>query len=209
VIVKLAGVIEEVDVQAVTLGRDGLAYEVLVPAYALAEMAARRGQPAALFTQEFLEGNAGTGQFVPRIIGFPRSADRAFFNRFVEVKGIGPRKALKALSEPVATIARWITAGDTKALTRLPGIGARAAQMIVAELQGKVEEFAAVSAAGSEETTRWTAAQRDALEVMVGWGDSRAEAMRWLERGAELHPDLQEAEEWVRACYRIKTGAER
>lgn len=209
-IVKLGGVIEDVDLHAVTMARDGLAYEVLVPGYVLPELAARRGREVTLYTLEFLEGNASTGQFVPRIVGFPRSTDRSFFNRFVAVKGIGPRKALKALSEPVATIAAWITAGDTKALTRLPGIGARVAQMIVAELSGKVDEFASVAGApAGDEARRWTPAQRDALEVMTAWGDNRADAQRWLERSAELHDDLNEVEDWVRACYRIKTGAER
>src|SRR5438094_690751 len=50
--------------------------------------------------------------------------------------------------------------------------------------------------------------QRDALELLVAWGDSRADAQRWIERAGQLHPELSEVEAWVKAAYRIKTGAE-
>ena len=49
--------------------------------------------------------------------------------------------------------------------------------------------------------------QRDALELLVAWGDSRTEAQRWLERAGQLHPELEQVEAWVRAAYRIKAGA--
>ena len=81
--------------------------------------------------------------------------------------------------------------------------------MIVAELKGKVDEFASGTATVRTGTTeRWAQPQQDALEVMLAWGDGRNDAVRWLERAAQLHPDLSSADEWVKACYRIKAGAE-
>ena len=61
---------------------------------------------------------------------FSRDTLKRFFQRFVGVKGIGARKALKALAAPTCRIATDIEAGDAKALTRLPGIGRRAAELI-------------------------------------------------------------------------------
>ena len=51
-------------------------------------------------------------------------------------------------------------------------------------------------------------AQRDALEVLVAWGDARADAERWLERAIQLHPDFEATDDWVRLAYRVKTGME-
>src|ERR1043166_4314264 len=131
-IIRLTGNLVDVDEETIVLERDGVAREVLVPHFAIAELAAYRGQQVTLHTIEFFEGNHASGHLVPRLLGFMHREDRAFFERFVDVKGIGPRKALKALAQPVRKIASWIEAGNTKALVSLPGIGARAAEMIVA-----------------------------------------------------------------------------
>ena len=58
------------------------------------------------------------------------------------------------------------------------------------------------------EAARLSQAQRDALEVLVAWGDSRSDAERWLQRAAQLHPDLSGPDEWVRVAYRVKAGVE-
>jgi Holliday junction resolvasome RuvABC DNA-binding subunit len=94
-------------------------------------------------------------------------------------------------------------------LGRLPGIGSRAAELIVAELKGKMEDIAlgAESAAGGD-LADLTESQRDAMEIMLAWGDSRTDAERWLERAARVHADITEPDEWVRAAYRVKTGVE-
>ena len=208
-IVRITGTIADVHEDHVVLERDGIAREVLVPRYALGELAACRGREITLHTLEYLEGTQTSGNLVPRLLGFVYPDDKRFFTRFVSVKGIGLRKALKALAEPVAAIAAWIKAGDIKALTRLPGIGSRAAQLIVAELRGRIDEFAlGADAVSVDELAGLTQDQKDALDVLVAWGDSRSEAERWIQRAAQLHPDLDTPDEWVRVAYRIKTGAE-
>jgi Holliday junction DNA helicase RuvA len=206
-IVRLTGSLIDLDEETVVIDRDGLAREVLVPRYALGELAACRGREITLHTLEFYEGNQASGQLTPRLIGFLHPQDKSFFRRFISVKGIGPRKALKALAEPTGRIARWIQDRDCKALARLPGIGKRAAELIVAELQGKLDDLA-LAAQSPAEVVELTHAQRDALEILVAWGDSRADAQRWLERAGQLHPDVTAADEWVRRAYRVKTGME-
>jgi hypothetical protein len=80
--------------------------------------------------------------------------------------------------------------------------------MIVAELKGKVDDFALGASTPAVETARFTSGQRDALEVLLALGEARVDAERWLERAAQLHPELGPAEDWVKATYRIKTGVE-
>lgn len=208
VIVRITGTLAEIEPEAAIVERDGLAREVLVPQYALGELAACRGRQVTLHTFEFLEGNPSSGHLTPRLLGFLHEPDRDFFKRFVSVKGIGFRKALKALAEPVVRIAGWIHEGDRKSLARLPGIGPRAADLIIAELKGKMDPFALGGAAPAEELAGWSDAQRAALEVMVSLGDPRSDAQRWLQRAAQLHPDIDSPDDWMRAAYRVKTGVE-
>ncbi len=208
-IARITGMIAEVTEEAVVVDRDGLAYEVLVPGYALGELAAVHGQQVTLHTLEYYEGTAVGGNLIPRLIGFLHAEDRAFFQKFITVKGVGIRRALRALTDPPARVAAAVEGGDAKALTRLPGIGKRAAEQIIAELRGKLDAFAIAAAAErSPVKSDWTAAQRDALEILIAWGERRPDAEQWLQRAGQLHPDLSQADEWIRVAYRIKAGNE-
>ncbi len=208
-IARMTGIVADVGVGTMILERDGIGYEILVPGYAVGELIACKGQAVTLHTMEYYEGSAAGGNLIPRIVGFLHPEDRAFFERFITVKGIGVRKAIKALAEPVAKVAADIEQGNAPSLARLPGIGKRAADQIIAELRGKLAEFA-IGAASREGVPehRWTAEQRDALEVLVALGERRVEAERWLARAAQLHPETRPADEWIAAAYRVKTGAE-
>ena len=69
--------------------------------------------------------------------------------------------------------------------------------MIVAELNGKLDEFTlGDTGERAVDVARFTDPQRDALEVLLTFGEARPDAERWLERAAQLHPDLAEAEDW-------------
>jgi Holliday junction DNA helicase RuvA len=208
-IVRLTGIVAEVGEESAVIDRDGLSYEVLVPRYAIGELAACRGRQVSVHTLEFLEGNTASGSLVPRMVGFLYPEDKLFFTRFISVKGIGPRKALRALAHPAGQVAAWIESGDVKSLKLLPGIGARAADQIIAELRGKLKDLAVAAGATREPVeARLNDDQRVALQILLEWGDARHEAERWLERAAQLHPELSGPDEWVRAAYRVKTGAE-
>ena len=207
-IVRITGTVADVDTDAVVLETEGLAREVLIPHYALGELAACRGRQVTLHTFEYLEGNPNLGHLTPRLLGFLHAEDRRFFKKFVSVKGIGFRKALKALAQPVGQVAAAIEGGDKASLSKLPGLGKRAAELIIAELQGKVNEFALGGVDEAEVAADWSQAQRDALDVMVSLGDGRADAQRWLARAAQLHPDLASADDWMRAAYKVRSGVE-
>ena len=207
-IVRLIGTLVDLTEESAIIEQGGIAREVLVPRFALGELAACRGKEVAMHTLEFFEGNPSSGHLVPRMLGFLHREDRLFFTRFQTVKGIGPKKSLKALTEPTRRVATWIESGDTKALSQLPGIGKRVAELIVATLKGKLSDLALPESAPGKPVSQLTQNQRDALELLVAWGDSRVDAERWVERVAQIHPDLSDPEDWVRAAYRIKTGVE-
>jgi Holliday junction DNA helicase RuvA len=118
----------EVDVQGVT-------YELLVPAFlwpGLVELA--DGSKIAFEVHYSVSANNPT----PLLIGFLRRSERDFFRKFLTVEDIGPVKAARAMNVSVSTIARAIEGGDVATLRRLPGVGERTAQKIVATLKGKV-----------------------------------------------------------------------
>ena len=208
-IVRITGTVAEISEESAVIERDGIGYEVLLPGYAVVALAARNGQEVTLHTMQYFEGSAAGGNMIPRLIGFSEPVDRAFFRRFISVKGIGIRKGLKALAVPVGQVAVAIESGDAISLARLPGIGKRAAETIIAELRGKVEAFALGTAAetGGEAPTL-AEPQRLAIQVLVEWGDSRPDAERYIQRVCQLHPALATVEDLVQAAFRVRSGSE-
>src|SRR5437016_1004839 len=75
--------------------------ELLVPASDLTDLQSSLGEEATFHTVFYIQGDAGGGSLEPRLIGFLRAQDKQFFERFVTVKGIGPKTALRALHVPV------------------------------------------------------------------------------------------------------------
>jgi Holliday junction DNA helicase RuvA len=157
---------------------------------------------------EYYEGTPGRGNLVPKMIGFLSKGEREFFTRYISVKGMGIKKGLKSLTMPISTIACAIETGDEKMLLALPAVGKRLAQLIIAELKGKLEAFAisegpAVSAGGEFESF-----QVEAMEILIAWGEKRSEAMELIKIACEKHPDIKSAEQLVPLVYRIKQGIE-
>lgn len=196
-ITRLQGIVESLDERCATV-RPGsgpeVAIEVLLPAYFAAELKAKResggagevDRPVTFHTLFYLEGQGQGTSFIPRLIGFGSPRDREFFDLFTTVKGIGNRKALRALAKPPAVIAGAIARRDVRALTDLPEIGKRMAETVVAELHGKVDAFALEMRDGPsitppvlvEPRSVWPPAVEDAIHVLCTLGETRTEAER-------------------------------
>ena len=118
----------------------GLGYEVLVPPAILANLPdAIEGSEVSLVLYYYLQ--IDQSRATPVMIGFHDTLERDFFEGFIKVASIGPRTAVKAIALPISTIAAAIESGDTRILTRLPGVGQQKAKEIVAKLQGKMSIY--------------------------------------------------------------------
>ncbi len=202
-ICRVTGRLVAIAGESVVLEQQGIAYEVLVSATVLGELQQRIGTDVTLHTIHYYEGNPAGSHLTPRLIGFLAEADRAFFGAFTRVKGISYRKALRAMSVPVQHLAAAIAQGDVRTLTSLPEIGKKTATQIVAELQNEVEAFLDVATAGPV-TKPLSDVQQVAVEILVQWGDRRADVERWVSAAVEEHPELSEPDAIVRAAYRFK-----
>ena len=95
----------------------------------------------------------------------------------------------------VSTIARAIEQEDRATLTRLPGIGARGADKIIATLRGKVVAEAAMHDGAIDQPVdvRRLEANRvvaDAVEAISALGYPRGDARRWVEDARTADPGL-------------------
>lgn len=203
-IVRITGRVESASgvsaVLAIEGSAGGVAREVLVPAFLAASLATRVGDIVTLHTLEYLESRDQGASFVPRIVGFETVGERRLFELLTTVKGIGNRKALRAMAMEAGAIANAIASRDTTTLVRLPEVGKRLAETIIAELGGKLDELVkgndVVEAKGGGVLS---AAAEEAVAALVALGDPRADAERRVRRALQRDRTLSTADEIVSA----------
>ena len=210
---RIRGDLREVGDHAATVTVGDLDYQVLVPNGDAARLRLSVGEPIEFVLLHYLESQANGAVFRPRLVGFTTEQDRAFFELLTSVKGIGYRKALRALAMPIATVARAVAEKDVDTLRALPEIGKRTAETIVLDLSEKVEDMlpglaSGASAGESDGTTGATDdvgnAARDAITVLVQLGESRVVAAELVERARRADATLTEGDSLVAAALRLK-----
>lgn len=208
---RVAGTLEAIHgSEAVVTGAGPFAWRVLLPAYLADRLSARIRGDIELHTHFYLESHGQGTSFVPRLVGFGSAAERSFFELFTTVKGVGARKALRAMAAEPAAIARAIAGRDTKALVALPEIGKRLAETIIAELDGKVakflstEELDAALATGSGRGVSSLGEQEGAaVAALVALGEAPDAAERMVRAAAALEPKPTTTDALIQAAYRV------
>jgi Holliday junction DNA helicase RuvA len=201
----------------------GLVYEVLLPAFAATRLSVKTGQAVTLQTFQFIESTAQGATMFPRLAGFLTEADLRFFELFVTCKGIGHKRALRAMILDTATLAGAIADRDVKLIQTMPEVGKKLAETIVVTLKDKVEPFVSEAAYPGEGAKRprgqgaegaaeavpggGRGLAREALEVLLQLGENRTQAVQWIDRvlAADDRPD--DAEGVIAAVYRLKAGS--
>ena len=201
-ITRIRGELVELTERSALLLVEAITYELFVPAANVPELLSKIGQPIEFFTLHYLEGQSQGSSFLPRLIGFSSERDRAFFELFTTVKGIGNRKALRALVRPFAETATAIANRDTKALTVMPEIGKRSAETIIAELHGKVDVFVGEIASTIEVTM--PPFSEDAILMLVQLGETKRDAKRLVQLAFGTDPEIKTADQLVQISFQLK-----
>lgn len=130
--------IDSLNGQVISIGLDhgviecgGVGYRFLATPPTLGRLT--RGEKARVLTTMVVKEDAMT------LYGFSDDDAREMFHRLTTVTGLGPKLALAALSvfEP-AELAGHITAGDSKTIQSIPGVGKKMADRLVLELKDKL-----------------------------------------------------------------------
>lgn len=137
-------------------------YEVLIPAADEERLSGQIGETVEFHTLHYLESQGQGSSFWPRLVGFRSPLERDFFELFTTVKGIGNRKALRALQIPFGMVAELIARRDVSMLTTLPEIGRKTAETIVVELKNKIDRFTVLGRGDPEASGTAVPAQKNA-----------------------------------------------
>lgn len=188
---------------------NGITYAVMVSP-AVAEQlvtGGKTGKEVILHTMYYIEGSAGMGNLIPRLVGFLANNDLAFFRLLTSVQGLGVKKALRSLVIPVHDVALAVEMENIAALKKLPEIGPKTAKKIIVELKGKMSPFmpeGETVAIVSQTPSITEEYQQDALDVLLQMQYSRDEAEQLLALAIKNNPDLTRPEEIIQEVFRLQ-----
>jgi Holliday junction DNA helicase RuvA len=131
----LAGRLVEKTPTQLSIDVNGVGYEVqasLTTYAALPDI----GDPIKLLTHFVVREDAQL------LYGFAEINERKLFRALIKISGVGPKLALAILSGmDVAAFNRCVLAGDSKSLTRLPGVGKKTAERLIVEMKDRMPEW--------------------------------------------------------------------
>ena len=137
------------------------------------------------------------------LYAFYSLSERLMFRNLIKISGVGPKLALTILSGMSAEdFTRCILEEDSKALTRLPGVGKKTAERLVIELKDRLEKEAAVNLPGVSGTSgakveRQANPVNDAVSALISLGYKAQQASQMVR---DLDVENMSTEEIIRAA---------
>jgi len=198
---QIKGKINKLTEELVMVEVSNLYYELMIPSGLYDELKQSRDNDMEimLYTISYIEAGDRKSNHYPRLIGFTRLIDKEFFQLFTTVSGMGFKKGLKSLTLPIKEIATAIETKEPATLVRLPGIGRRLADKVIAELNGKMARFAL-----SKGEVPLTTAHREqadtfdeAVEILVQLQYNQAEAQKLVDKALKANPNVSATEELI------------
>lgn len=138
-IVRLKGILLEVNPLFIVIDVNGVGYGVNVPLPTSGSLPPL-GSTISLYVHSIYREDSAN------LYGFHEAPLKDFFQLLVEkVSGIGPKTALGILSRlSLGTLQKALAEGDIATLSQCPGIGKKTAERLVVELKDKMKSFASL-----------------------------------------------------------------
>lgn len=204
---RIRGILKEIKDNSILLEVEGgITYEILIPTAIMdsLDLSLDSKEPLELVTYYYHQ--VEPSRSIPILIGFSNEIEREFFIQFISVSGIGPKAAVKALSQPISVIADAIDSDNEAVLKSLPGIGGRRAREVIAKLQGRVGKFGLIKDAGKKTLKKEidSDVQRDALQVLMKLQYKKQEAEKMLYDAFVNNHNLKSVEDILNEIYKQK-----
>lgn len=181
----IKGIISDISEDNLVLECNQIGYNINVP-FSVVQQLPGVGAEVKIYTYTCVREDA----FI--LYGFLTKDDLWIFKKLITVNGIGPKGALGILSVMSADDLRFaIIAGDSKAISKAPGIGAKSAERIILDLKDKINQQFKESFDGNQvpignalrgdsENEIIKQAKNEAMEAMVALGYSATDVIKAL-----------------------------
>lgn len=172
-------------------------YEVQIPARFMAQLVSV-GEPIQIFTHQYVREDQIA------LFGFGNAAERDLFRQLISVSGIGTQLALALIDTlGLHDLVQAIVSGNTRVLSRTPGVGNKTAERIALELKAKLAEWRHQAGLVTPPLAGPTLAiQEDVEMTLLALGYTNTEVTQALQAvGQEtVLAKNADAEAWIRAA---------
>ncbi len=196
----IKGTIEGIFKDSVFIENNGIGYRIFTSGMAIEQIKGMH-QEVKFFTYLHVREDELS------LFGFPGTEELDTFKLLLGVNGIGPKAALSILSVlSVRDLSLAVMSGDTKAITRANGIGAKGAGRVIMELKDKLrfedlfqteDGMEDSTGSGLERTEKGNGVQ-DTVLALVSLGYSEFEALKAIKQIPDA--ELLEPEELLKAA---------
>ena len=180
----LDGTVAEILPYLAVIDCGGVGYACKTTNTTLAQL--KKGQRGKLYT--YLD----VGENAFGVYGFATANELNSFKLLIGVSGIGPKGALGILSSISPNAFQFaVMSGDSKAISKAPGIGPKTAQKLIIELKDKLkleDMFEEESGSGAEASEADNTAGKEVIMALVSLGYSETEAFRAVKK-VEASPE--------------------
>ena len=181
-IAAVRGEVLDIALDHVVIEAAGVGYKVMATPATLATL--RRGSEARLITAMIVREDSMT------LYGFADSDARDLFLTLLGVSGIGPSIALGALAMyDGASLRQAIGDGDVTALTKIPKVGKKTAELLVLTLRDKVGVAVSSSVASAGGFT----VRGPVVEALIGLGFAQKQAEEATDKVLADDPDANQS----------------
>lgn len=175
--VYIKGELAEKNIDHIVVEAGGIGYLIYVPAQSI-DYLPDEGDQIKVYTYLYIREDAMV------LYGFLTKDDLEIFKMLITVSGIGPKGGLGILSTLSADDLRFaILSGDSKTISKAPGIGAKTAQRVIIDLKDKMsleeafEKKLENNADGVQKTLN-SSIKNDAVLALSALGYSSAESLK-------------------------------
>lgn len=175
----IKGKVVDITEEAVILENNGIGYRIFTSSMVQTQIST--GNEVKLYTYLNVREDA------MQLYGFLTKDDLKVFKLLITVSGIGPKAGLSILSVMSGNDLHYaVMSGDSKAISKAPGVGAKTAQKVILELKDKLKLEDILDASENVEISGISEGQADIMKeaalALAALGYSQTEAMKAVRR---------------------------
>lgn len=179
----IKGILTDTSPAHAVIETHGIGYKLAIPLNNYGKLPAQ-GKEAILFVSTVIREDAH------KSYGFLSKIERDFFEKLIDISGIGPKTALALIGHmDLSDLQLAISQSNITVLSKVPGIGKKTAERLVVELKDKTKKMADIPVSASGKKDLFS----DALSALVNLGYHplhAQKAVRQVLADSEKEPDL-------------------
>ncbi|MDR3012190.1 MAG: Holliday junction branch migration protein RuvA [Chitinispirillales bacterium] len=197
----IRGTLTDKEISQVAIEATGVGYAIIIP-LSTYEKLPEPGKEAKVYIHYYVREDD------VKLYGFATKNEREVFRHLITVNMIGPKVAISIMSGiSVDNLVMYINTGNTAALKKIPGIGAKTAERIIVELKGKLGIYASSGAVAASvmATLKAPAGGRkeEAFAAMMALGYNDKQTAKAIGIASQEMNEDASVEEWIRKALQV------